>query len=71
MRLRVFLLVAAIVLPFVQPVSATEDSEPQPEQGILMQVWNGFNDLNYQPWITTPETEPCFSGVVPNINYDW
>ena len=71
MRLRVFLLVAAIVLPFVQPVSATEDSEPQPEQGILMQVWNGFNDLNYQPWITTPETEPCFSGVVPNIDYDW
>lgn len=72
MRLRALLLALAIVLPFTQRAYALDElDEPEPQQGVLMQVWNGFNDLNYQPWVTAPEGEPCFSGVVPNIEYDW
>lgn len=66
MRGAVLPLVAALLMFSVMPVAADET-----QQGVTMTVYNGFNDYTAQPWINAPLQEPCFTGVVANIEYDW
>lgn len=66
MRRIIFPLMAALLTFSVLPVRADET-----QQGVTMTVYNGFSDMNSQPWLIAPEQEPCFTGIVPNINADW
>lgn len=66
MRRVIFPLMAALLTLSVLPVRADDAVH-----GVTMTVYNGFNDMNSQPWIAVPEQEPCFTGIVPNINADW
>ena len=40
-----------------------------PQQGVTMTVYEGVNLGG--PWVTPPAVEPCYSAVVPNIDFDW
>ena len=66
MRRAIFPLMAALLTFSVLPVRADDAVH-----GVTMTVYNGFSDMNSQPWIAAPEQEPCFTGIVPNIEYDW
>ena len=50
----------------VRPVAA----EDTPQQGVTMTVYDG-SPLGLVPWETTPDLPVCYSGVVPNIDFDW
>ncbi len=52
-----------IFLPIVR-------AEDLPQQGVTMTVYDG-SPLGLIPWETTPDLPVCYSGVVPNIDYDW
>lgn len=49
------------------PIVRAEDT---PQQGVTMTVYDG-SPLGLVPWETTPDLPVCYSGVVPNIDYDW
>ena len=59
-------LLAAFVLWRAIPVAANDELQ----QGVTMTVYPEVI-LASGPWQTPPESEPCFSGVVPNIDFDW
>ena len=44
-------------------------AEDVPQQGVQMTVYDGV-DLS-GPWINPPVVEPCYSAVVPAIDFDW
>ena len=48
------------------PIVRAEDA---PQQGVNMTVYPGVDQVG--PWINPPAAEPCFSGVVPMIDFDW
>ncbi len=54
-------------LIFLPIVRATEDL---PQQGVTMTVYPEMS-WPFEPWVTPPTSEPCYSAVVPNIDYDW
>ena len=41
-----------------------------PQQGVTMTVYPEMS-WPFEPWVTPPASEPCYSGVVPNIDFDW
>ena len=49
------------------PIVRAEDT---PQQGVTMTVYAG-SPLGLVPWETTPDLPVCYSGVVPNIDFDW
>ena len=49
------------------PIVRAEDT---PQQGVTMTVYAG-SPLGLLPWETTPDLPVCYSGVVPNIDFDW
>lgn len=49
------------------PIVRAEDT---PQQGVRMTVYPEMS-WPFEPWVTPPASEPCYSGVVPNIDYDW
>ena len=49
------------------PIVRAEDT---PQQGVTMTVYAG-SPLGLEPWVTQPSSEPCYSGVVPAIDFDW
>jgi len=51
-----------IFLPIVR-------AEDLPQQGVTMTVYDGVTLAG--PWVAPPENEPCYSAVVPNIDFDW
>ena len=51
-----------IFLPIVR-------AEDLPQQGVTMTVYDGV--ILAGPWVIPPENEPCYSAVVPNIDFDW
>ena len=59
-------LLAAFVLWRAIPVAANDELQ----QGVTMTVYPEVI-LAGGPWLTPPESAPCFSGVVPNIDFDW
>jgi hypothetical protein len=59
-------LLAAFVLWRAIPVAANDELQ----QGVTMTVYPEVI-LASGPWQTPPESAPCFSGVVPNIDFDW
>ena len=59
-------LLAAFVLWRALPATAANELQ----QGITMTVYPEVI-LASGPWQTPPESAPCFSGVVPNIDFDW
>jgi len=52
-----------IFLPIVR-------AEDLPQQGVTMTVYPEMS-WPFEPWVTPPTSEPCYSAVVPNIDYDW
>jgi len=52
-----------IFLPIVR-------AEDLPQQGVTMKVYPEMS-WPFEPWVTPPTSEPCYSAVVPNIDYDW
>jgi len=52
-----------IFLPIVR-------AEDLPQQGVTMMVYPEMS-WPFEPWVTPPTSEPCYSAVVPNIDYDW
>ena len=52
-----------IFLPIVR-------AEDLPQQGVTMTVYPEMA-WPFEPWVTPPTSEPCYSAVVPNIDYDW
>jgi hypothetical protein len=62
----IFPLMAALLTLSVLPVRADDAVH-----GVTMTVYNGFSDMNSQPWMAAPEQQPCFTGIVPNIDSDW
>jgi hypothetical protein len=52
-----------IFLPIVR-------AEDLPQQGVTMTVYPEMS-WPFEPWLTPPASEPCYSAVVPNIDYDW
>ena len=64
---RVFIpLVAAAMLFCTLPALAQDE----PQHGLTMTVYPEVI-LASGPWATPPTTEPCFVGIVPNIDFDW
>ena len=59
-------LLAAFVLWRALPVAATEY-----QPGLTVQVWNNYPSLDYEPWANPPDWEPCYTGTVEAINFDW
>jgi len=50
----------------------TPEPTPVPNvSGLVMRVYNNYNDLNVHPWDTAPSNAPCYSGIVPNVDFDW
>ena len=49
------------------PIVRAEDT---PQQGVTMTVYPEMS-WPFEPWVTPPTSEPCYSAVVPNIDYDW
>jgi hypothetical protein len=45
-------------------------AEELPQQGVTMTVYPEMS-WPFEPWVTPPTSEPCYSAVVPNIDYDW
>jgi hypothetical protein len=52
-----------IFLPIVR-------AEDLPQQGVTMTVYPEMS-WPFEPWVTPPTSEPCYSAVVPNIDHDW
>jgi hypothetical protein len=52
-----------IFLPIVR-------AEDLPQQGVTMTVYPEMS-WPFEPWVTPPTSEACYSAVVPNIDYDW
>ena len=52
-----------IFLPIVR-------AEDLPQQGVTMTVYPEMS-WPFEPWVTPPTSEPCYSAVVPNIDFDW
>jgi len=50
----------------VRPVAA----EDTPQQGVTMTVYPEM-PWPFEPWVTPPASEPCYSDVVPLIDFDW
>ena len=48
------------------PVVRAEDL---PQQGVMMTVYPGVDLAG--PWVTQPSSEPCYSAVVANIDFQW
>ena len=59
-------LVAAAMLFCTLPALAQD----QPQQGLTMTVYPEVI-VGAGPWETAPTTEPCFVGIVPNIDFMW
>ena len=59
-------LLSAFVLWRAIPATANDELQ----QGVTMTVYPQVI-LEGGPWLTAPESAPCFSGVVPNIDFDW
>ena len=59
-------LLAAAMLFCTLPALAQDE----PQQGLTMTVYPEVI-LESGPWMTAPVTEPCWSGIVPNIDFDW
>ena len=59
-------LLSAFVLWRALPVAANEY-----QQGLSVTVWNGLPSVEYEPWQTAPDWEPCYTGTVDAINFDW
>ena len=59
-------LVAAAMLFCTLPALAQDD----PQHGLTMTVYPELI-VGTGPWETPPTTEPCWSGIVPNIDFDW
>ncbi len=59
-------LVAAAMLFCTLPALAQDE----PQQGLTMTVYPEVI-LASGPWATPPTTEPCFVGIVPNIDFMW
>jgi len=57
---------AAAMLFCTLPALAQEE----PQQGLTMTVYPGVI-VGTGPWETTPTIEPCFVGIVPNIDFMW
>lgn len=51
-----------IFLPIVR-------AEDLPQQGVTMTVYPSVDLAG--PWVTQPSSEPCYSAVVPAIDFDW
>jgi hypothetical protein len=49
------------------PIVRAEDT---PQQGVTMTVYPEMS-WPFEPWVTPPTSQPCYSAVVPNIDYDW
>ena len=49
------------------PIVRAEDT---PQQGVTMTVYPEMS-WPFEPWVTPPASAPCYSAVVPNIDYDW
>jgi len=52
----------------------TPTPEPTPipnVSGLVMRVYNNYNDLNVHPWDTAPNNAPCYSGIVSTVDFDW
>ena len=59
-------LVAAAMLFCTLPALAQDE----PQHGLTMTVYPEVI-LASGPWATPPTTEPCFVGIVPNIDFQW
>ena len=59
-------LIAAAMLFCTLPALAQEE----PQQGLTMTVYPEVI-VGTGPWETAPTTEPCFVGIVPNIDFMW
>jgi len=49
------------------PIVRAEDA---PQQGVTMTIYPEM-PWPFEPWVTPPASEPCYSAVVPNIDFDW
>jgi hypothetical protein len=45
-------------------------AEDVPQQGVTMTVYPEMA-WPFEPWVTPPTSQPCFSAVVPAIDFDW
>ena len=45
-------------------------AQDEPQHGLTMTVYPEVI-VGTGPWETAPTTEPCFVGIVPNIDFDW
>ena len=52
---------------FAVPILAVD--EPQP--GLTMTVYGGFPSPQFRPYETAPDWEPCYSGIVSQLAFDW
>ena len=46
-------------------------AEEPPQPGLTMTVYSGFTGQGFHPWETPPDWEPCYTAVVPNIDFNW
>lgn len=50
----------------------TPEPTPTPQtSGLVMEVWNGYNDMSWLPWQTAPTGTPCYTTIVPQVDFDW
>ena len=59
-------LISAALLFITLPTLAHDE----PQHGLTMTVYPGVI-VGTGPWETPPESEPCWVGIVPNIDFDW
>lgn len=59
-------LLSAALLFITLPALAQEE----PQHGLTMTVYPEVM-LGSGPWDTAPNSEPCWTGIVPNIDFDW
>ena len=45
-------------------------AEDVPQQGVTMTVYPEMA-WPFEPWVTPPTSQPCYSAVVPTIDFDW
>lgn len=66
MRRALIPLLSAALLFITLPALAQDE----PQHGLTMTVYPEVL-LASGPWETAPTTDPCFVGIVPNIDFDW
>lgn len=50
----------------------TPEPTPTPQtSGLVMEVWNGYNDMSVLPWQNSPTGTPCYTTIVPQVDFDW